>query len=79
MAETRAAPRLRVLKAGHISFGGAAIDCTLRNLSSTGAALEVASPIGVPDTFTLVIDSDSLTLHCHVVWRRQFRIGVAFD
>ena len=34
----------RVLKAGHISCGGAAIDCTVRNLSRTGAALEVASP-----------------------------------
>jgi hypothetical protein len=79
MTETRVAPRLRVLKAGHISFGGAAIDCTVRNLSRTGAALEVASPVGVPDTFTLVITGDSLTLHCRVVWRKQFRIGILFD
>jgi PilZ domain len=79
MTETRIAPRLRVLKAGHISFGGAAIDCKVRNLSRTGAALEVASQIGVPDTFMLVMTSDNLTLHCHVVWRKQFRIGVAFD
>ena len=37
--EHRIAPRRRFLKAGRISFGGgAAIDCTIRNLSETGAA-----------------------------------------
>jgi hypothetical protein len=30
-----------VLKAGTIEFGGGAIDCTVRNVSETGAALEV--------------------------------------
>ena len=45
--EHRIAPRRRLLKAGRISFGGgAAIDCTIRNLSETGAALEVTSPVG---------------------------------
>lgn len=79
MTETRIAPRLRVLKAGQISFGGAAIDCRVRNLSRTGAALEVASQVGVPDRFTLIITGDSLMLNCHVVWRKQFRVGIAFD
>jgi phosphate transport system protein len=49
------------LKAGRISFGGgAAFDCTVRNLSETGAALEVISPVGIPERFTLVIEADHI-------------------
>jgi hypothetical protein len=43
MVETRIAPRHRVMKAGTIEFGSSAIDCTVRNLSITGAALEVSN------------------------------------
>ena len=50
--EKRGLFRHRVLKAGTIEFGGSAIDCTLRNLSATGAALDVPSPVGIPDTST---------------------------
>ena len=46
--EHRIASRRRLLKAGKISFGGGgAFDCTVRNLSETGAALEVISPVGM--------------------------------
>lgn len=39
MDEHRIAPRRRLLKGGKISFSnGAVIDCTIRNLSETGAA-----------------------------------------
>jgi hypothetical protein len=67
------------LKAGTIEFGGGAIDCTARNLSNIGAALDVASPVGIPDRFTLVLAGDGLHMPCHVVWRKQRRLGVAFD
>jgi hypothetical protein len=40
MPMDRIAPRRRILKAGSIQFGGGSIDCTIRNLSETGAALE---------------------------------------
>ena len=79
MTENRIAPRHRVLKAGTIEFGGSAIDCAVRNLSETGAALEVASPLGIPTQFTLVLPTDGLHRRCHVVWRKERRIGVAFD
>jgi hypothetical protein len=75
----RAAPRHRVLKAGSIEFNGGVIDCTVRNISDTGAALEVATPLGVPDTFWLLIPGDHARRHCRVAWRRDRRIGVAFD
>jgi hypothetical protein len=64
MSENRAAPRHRVLKAGTIEFGGGAIDCTVRNVSNIGAALDVASPMGIPEKFTLVLPGDGLHLPC---------------
>jgi hypothetical protein len=79
MNESRTAPRHRVLKAGTIEFGGGVIDCTVRNLSNAGAALDVTSPVGIPDRFTLVLPGDGLRMPCHVVWRKQRRLGVAFD
>jgi hypothetical protein len=77
MDEKRIAPRHRVLKAGTIEFNGGAIDCMVRNLSSAGAALDVASQVGIPAHFTLFADGASFP--CHVIWRREKRIGIAFD
>jgi len=68
-----------MFKAGIIEFGGGSIDCTVKNLSDTGAALEVLSPLYVPERFTLVVPTDQLKRRCHVVWRKQRRIGIAFD
>ena len=75
--EHRIATRHRVLKGGRIQFGGSSIDCTVRNLSKTGAALDVASPLGIPAEFTLVTDDSQHP--CRVVWRKEKRIGVTFD
>ncbi len=79
MDHQRIAPRRRIFKAGSIECGGSAIDCTVRNFSETGAALEVLSPLYIPDRFTLAIRTDQLKLACRVIWRRKNRIGVAFD
>jgi len=80
MDERRKLPRHRTLKAGSISFNRAAgIDCRVRNLSSIGACLEVASQTGIPDDFTLVIGSEHLKQPCHVIWRTATRMGVEFQ
>jgi hypothetical protein len=71
MVEKRTTNRNRVFKAGTIEFGGSAIDCTIRctirNVSKNGAALDVASPVGIPENFTLVLPSDGLHFPCRVV------------
>ena len=77
--EKRAAPRHKVLKGATIAFDGSGVACTVRNLSSTGAALEVASHVSLPPSFMLVIESDQLIRRCHPVWSNDKRIGVAFD
>jgi hypothetical protein len=78
MVETRIAPRYRASKTATIEFDGAAVDCMVRDLSITGAALTV-SQVGIPGKFILVVASHGLHLPCHVVWRRGYRMGVAFD
>jgi hypothetical protein len=78
MDEHRIAPRHRVLKAGTIEFGGGGIDCTVRNFSASGAALDVVSPVGIPDQFELVILAEQLRRACRVIWRKEKRIGVTF-
>jgi len=78
MDERRDKARHRALKAGTIEFGGGAIDCTVRNFSDTGAALDVTSPVGIPERFTLFIPADGTHLACTVVWRKEKRIGVRF-
>ena len=77
--ENREDPRSRMLKGASITFDGGAIDCTVRNISASGAALDVASPLGIPQEFFLVVPVDNLRQHCRVVWRKEKRIGVAFS
>lgn len=78
MEDKRKLRRTRILKAGIISFGGSAISCTVRNLTKSGAMLDVVSPLGVPREFTLVISSDDVRDECRIVWIKERRIGVSF-
>ena len=80
MIEKRAAPRHRVLKRGTLALSsGGGLDCTVRNLSQNGARIEIASPVGVPEVFTLVIEADHFMRPCRSVWSSEKQIGVAFD
>jgi hypothetical protein len=80
LVEKREHARHRVLKGGRLSFDdGGGVDCMVRNLSSTGARLDGVSPIGLPESFTLVIEIDHFRRRCHPVWSHNKRIGVAFD
>ena len=77
--ERRAVPRKPVLMSGAIQFAGGAINCLVRDMSISGAALEVAEPYDIPERFNLVFKADGTHILCHVVWRQEERIGVAFD
>lgn len=79
MDEHRISPRHRVLKAGTIEFSGETLPCTVRNLSDTGAAIEVNSPLWFPDRFVLAVASEGWRKPCRVVRRDERRIGVAFE
>lgn len=78
--EHRASPRQRTLKGGRIVIndGFSTFQCTVRNLSETGARLKVAGIVGIPDTFQLVMD-DGRKFACAVMWKTEFEIGVQFS
>lgn len=77
MSERRLSIRHRVFKGASIEFGGATIDCTVKNFSDGGATLDVASPVGIPAQFFLLIKGDK-PRRCRAIWRKEKRIGVAF-
>src|SRR3954470_17734075 len=65
----RQAPRIKTLKGAKIvSPGALSLNCIVRNISRTGAQLEVQSSVG--DEFELVFDdSQTPPQTCRVVWR----------
>jgi hypothetical protein len=77
--ERRAPPRKPVLMSGAIQFAGSAINCLVRDMTISGAALDVAEPHDIPERFNLVFKADGTHIPCHVIWRQEERIGVAFD
>ena len=79
MVEKRAAQRYKVLKGATIAFDGNGVACTVRNLSSNGAALDVPSDVSLPPSFMLLIEADQFIRRCRPVWSSERRIGVAFD
>ena len=68
-----------MFKAGKIVFnqGGSVIDCTVRNVSRTGATLDVQSAVTVPQKFELCWDGN--VQRCTVVWRKMDCLGVRFN
>lgn len=76
--ENRRAARQRIFKAATIVFGAGGISCTVRNISETGANLEVANPLGIPHACGLLIDGEKVTRDCVVVWYAERRVGIRF-
>jgi PilZ domain len=71
--------RQKVLKSGRIILEDLhGIDCTLRDVSATGAKLLVKQPDDVPDAFRLLISADSSIRPVKVMWRKPDSVGVHF-
>ena len=79
MQQERANPRRRIFKAGQIQFGPSTVDCIVRDISATGARIVVKSPTWFPARFVLAVASDGISKPCHIVWRSDGQIGLAFD
>jgi hypothetical protein len=79
-ADRRQSPRHRALKAGRIVFGNMAMsfDCTIRNMSDTGARLQVDANTNVPGEFYFIITADHLVARAHVMWRTPHEVGIHY-
>jgi hypothetical protein len=78
--DKRAARRSRVLKDGKIVSNslGSVVDCSVRDLSATGARIRCHDQKAVPDEFQLLVQSDNWIRPAKVVWRHNDLTGVQF-
>jgi hypothetical protein len=76
--EKRAIFRKRVLKTAQIILSAKApkLDCAVRNLSNTGACLQLSTTYGIPMSFDVVLDG--VQRPCRAVWRTDIKMGVTF-
>ena len=81
MSDKRSTPRLRSFLKGRVLFNGGqnSLDCLIRDISSTGARLEVSANVTLPDRFDLYLPHRDETCKVHSQWRRGSQLGVAFD
>jgi PilZ domain-containing protein len=59
--------------------GEGPLDCTIRDVSETGARVATLQPDQLPDEFILRLAKDGLPRRlCKVVWRTETEAGVSF-
>ena len=78
MVENQRAPRQRTFKGGSITLPIGTVNCVIRNMSPTGALLELKGLALVPDDFSLIIKPENTRRQCRVVRREGLRLGVQF-
>jgi hypothetical protein len=73
--ERRKKSRRRLLKTARIVFGDKApkIECTIRNMSEIGVALQVSTTVGIPTNFDVVYRWQAVPLPLHVADRHKDR------
>jgi hypothetical protein len=78
VSEKRSNSRKRVLKSAQIVLSDKApkLECAVRNVSDTGACLQVSTAYGLPMNFDVVIDG--VRRPCRAVWRTDTNIGIIF-
>jgi hypothetical protein len=80
MAEHRKTPRKDLFRLGELHPTGWSypLDCLVREASAHGALIEVGWTTGLPDEFTLTVQSTGMNKRCQVVRRTERCLGVAF-
>ena len=79
--EKRLAPRRNTFIAASLVYNGgrSRTDCIIRNLSESGAKLEVKGSVAsIPNTFDLIAPGHR-PHPCRVVWRPLKELGVQFQ
>jgi len=76
--DKRSLSRKRVLKTAQIILSDKApkLDCSVRNISTAGACLQVSTTYGIPASFDVIIEGARRS--CRSVWRSDTKLGVTF-
>ena len=80
MTDKRLAARQKSFLRGFVYFGNSpsAVDCTVRDISDTGARLKFSGTPVATDTLTLNIPIKGQILNAQVKWQRADEIGILF-
>jgi hypothetical protein len=77
--ERRNSTRSRVLKGAKIILGASSvIDCVVRNVTNSGARVQIANTVELPEDLGLTFDGGRSIRDCRVVWRTVTETGVKF-
>ena len=76
----RIAVRNRVLKSGKIISMDkwSVVDCTIRDISTTGARIICGDQAAIANEFRFLIPSENTICTARVVWRRDNMLGIVF-
>jgi PilZ domain-containing protein len=78
--DRRIKPRNDTFKIGIIACDpGRRVLSVVKNISSTGALLELDNALEIPDQCTLAIESEASPRFCRVAWRKAKQIAVNFE
>jgi hypothetical protein len=79
-SDARRAIRVRTFLQARISYGEGAIstECTVSQLSDTGARLTVASTVALPDVFDIAVPQRGISRRAKQVWRNDDQVGIDF-
>jgi hypothetical protein len=78
MPDRRGSSRTSVQWSASLAFGGKSVECTLRDISETGAAVSVSDTGKVPSIISLVIAGKPGRRLAEVVWRNPVSLGLRF-
>jgi hypothetical protein len=78
--ENRIRRRDRVLKRGKILLTNksSVVDCTIRDMSETGARIICGEQTAVPTEFRFMALGDNIIREAKVMWRRGDQAGIRF-
>jgi hypothetical protein len=81
MEEQRSAARVRGVLKAEVRFddGAISVPCVVRDISDTGARLELAGDVALPDRIDLFIEKRQRTYRAKVKRRSGREVGVAFE
>ena len=79
--DLRRSPRLKAIKSGQIIVeeSGDTLDCTIRNISETGAMLRFEDDVELPKKVQLVILSHDIHVRADVIWNNGAEAGIEFQ
>lgn len=78
--DKRIEPRQRTyLGARVFQDDGISVSCVIRNLSATGALVEVPPLTTVPDSWVLIDMKNAMAHRVSVSWRQEARVGVRIE